>query len=302
VLGGAFPSNKAVSTRVSSLIASARREGYSVSVICPISINLRGSPSYHDIQQCTVMRILPIIPFTHVLSNVVNIVSSFLICLVWLIGSWDLVMLSVSPYETAVGCHLALLLHRTVLNKRTHVLYDYRDDVLDESVHKDQYRGIYGIDKYLLRLLLRLTFTLLIQSEAVVCVVEPHRRLLISRGFDSQRIHVVSNGVDTKLFRPVSEEERNLLRLKYSLPLESCVLVAVSGAGWLYYRLEPIIAALKLLEHIGEIHLLVVGRRTRELGACLGFADKMRLRARIIILGEIPHRRLPEIFNMQISD
>ena len=240
--------------------------------------------------------------FGHALASLLNAMTSFLVSLVVSQQAYDLVLLSVPPYETALGFHLGLLLSRSVSKKRPKVVYDYRDDILELSRHETQYRGYYPIDKYLLNFLLLTMNLLLRRSDKVVCVNEQHRYFMIRRGLDARRIGVIPNGVDTRLFRPAGQEDKLQLRSKHGIPLDAFVLVVVSGAGWLYHRLEYMIRALKILEDgldPGKTSpwLLVVGRRTRELDACLRFAKNQELRSGLLCLGEVAHKEVPGVLN-----
>jgi glycosyltransferase involved in cell wall biosynthesis len=232
-----------------------------------------------------------------------NAASSLFFSLISLFWSFDLVILSVPPFDTALGFHLGVLLQRFLRGKQTKVVYDYRDDILDMSRHKLIARGAFWIDRYLARFLLRVMYIVLARSDLVVCVSEGLRRMMIQRGFIASNIIVVPNGADTRLFRPADEAEKTATRSEYGVPVDSFVLAVVSEAGWIYHRLDTILLALHALEEtpanrIDNLVLLVVGRRTRELNSYLEFAEKLGVRSRVIYLGEIAHDRMPKVLNM----
>lgn len=267
-------------------------------VVSSIRIKSLAHGGHKETRLFRVMELFPRIPFAHALSYFVNLMSSFLFSVIVLFKAFDVVIVSVPPPESAVGFHLAFLFCRVFSNRRTKLVYDYRDDILDESMHRHLYRGIYEIDKYFFKILLKVMRLLLERSDAIVCATESLRSFLIERGFDEKKIHVVHNGADTALFKPRNEIEKIALKRKYGLSSDSFALVAVSGVGWIYYKLEPLLAALKLLSvNCNNFYLLIIGSRTLELNSCLELADKLGVRTRVFPLGEIDHREMPDVLN-----
>jgi len=303
VLGTYFPANNAASVRISSLAQKLSERKH---IACVVSSFLPGKDSWtsstHRGANFSVLQTLPMIPFAHVLSNALNALCSFLFSLVVLVRSFDLVVLSVPPHESAIGFHLGVLLRQFLCRKKIPLVYDYRDDLLDESRYSGIYRGIYSTDKLILRFFLLILGILIERADALVCVVERHKHLMVKRGYDEKKIYVVHNGVDLQLFRPVNQNEKVSLKLRYGFSPHTFVMVAVSGAGWIQYRLEPIMMAMKLIRDSARGHanllLLVIGKRTRELETCLKFAEQLGLDRKVIYLAQVVHNQMPDILNV----
>jgi glycosyltransferase involved in cell wall biosynthesis len=302
VSGTSFPSINAASARISALATKLVEKGYSVRVVSPMKFPKFKQTFNSRTEEYSVLQIMPVVPFSHVLVKILNMMVAFFHAIVVLFtGALDVIILSIPPWEVALGFNLAFLLFKTHWKGRVKLVYDHRDSIGDASDYKNFLRGIYAIDKHLLGFLLRVMSIVLKQSDLIVCTTEYQKNYLIEKGFDANKIKVILNGADTKLFKPVDQKEKTTLRLKYKLPTNSFVLVVVSAGAWIYYRLEPVMAALSMLHDsrdFGEdLLLLIVGRWTRDLRTYFELAERLGIKDNVNYLGEIAHEEMPDVLN-----
>jgi len=301
VVGTRFPSNNAPSVRIISLAEKLADRGYSVSIVSCGKLGLGKLFSWERPAAVRVWNIIPAVPFGHALVNALNVIAAFVIGILGPFGNYSVILFSVPPIDNALGFDLGLRIRKCLSKKTVRIMYDYRDDVLDEEYVRRGLKGFYPIDKYLLKVLLRSFRSLLKRSDLIVCTTPRHRLLLIRRGFDAARIHVIANGANTLVFQPRSRTEKAALRAKYGIPLDSFVLVVVTEAGWLYQRLEPTIVALKIMFDelpSSKVRLLIMGRWTRELMTYLDLARQLGVDGSIVYFGEVPHDRVPELLGI----
>ena len=302
VSGVSFPSNNAASARISALATNLAEKGYSVSAVSCARIPKFGQTFNRRTMEYSVLQIMPVVPFSHALVFILNMIVSFFVAIVILFTRvLDVVILSIPPWEVALGFNLAFLLFRSRRTRRVKLIYDNRDNVPDESDYKTFLRGIYVIDKHLLWLLLRVMSIVMKKSDIIVCTTEYQKKCLIEKGFDADKIKIIMNGADPELFIPTGQKEKAKLRLKYRLPTNSFILVVVSASAWIYYRLEPIMAALGMLHNsrdFGEdLLLLIVGRWTRDLRTYFELAKKLGIKDHVHYIGEIAREEMPNVLN-----
>ena len=302
VSGASFPSNSAPSARITALATKLAKKGYSVSAVSCARIPKFRQTFNRRAKEYSVLQIMPVVPFSHVLVFILNMMVSFFVAIVILFTkAFDVIILSIPPWEVALGFNLAFLLFRSHWKRRVKLVYDNRDNVPDESDYKNFLRGIYTIDKHLLRLLLRVMSIVIKKSDIIVCTTEYQKKYLIEKGFDADKIKVIMNGADPELFKPTDQKEKTKLRLKYGLPTNSFVLVVVSARAWTYYRLEPIMAALRMLHNsrdFGEdLLLLIVGRWTRDLRTYFELAKRLGIKGHVHYIGEIAREEMPDVLN-----
>jgi glycosyltransferase involved in cell wall biosynthesis len=301
ISGSSFPSCNAVSRRISSLAAKLAEKGYSVRVFSSIRFSSLdrtddGSKEYSTLQ------IIPVVPSSNIFLRLLNMLSSFFVSInLLLIGTPDLIILTIPPWEVALGFNLVFLLLKSLLKRNVKLVYDYRDSLSGPLANENFLRGIWRIDKRLLSFLLKLMSVVIDRSDLIVCSTEFQKNSLIKTGFGADRIRVVLNGADTGLFKPVNQEEKTSLRLKYGLPVNSFVLVVVSSSAWDYYRLEPILEALSMLRDSRDfghdLLLMTVGVWTRHLRTYFDLADRLGIKDNVNHLGEIPHEKMPDVLN-----
>ncbi len=132
------------------------------------------------------------------------------------------------------------------------------------------------------------------KADAVICVTEGIRDILRDEyGVPTERMTVVSNGVNLRLFRPeVDPAEQQALRAKYNLAVEDAVILYLGGLQpW--QDITTLIQATGQLEFPGRrIVLLIVGdgsERTR----LETEATNLPERVRVIFTGRVPYKQAP---------
>jgi teichuronic acid biosynthesis glycosyltransferase TuaC len=125
------------------------------------------------------------------------------------------------------------------------------------------------------------------RATASIAVCEALKDVLVTLGVPARHVHVLRNGVDLDLFRPLDREG-----LRRELGLSGPVLLSV---GHLVERKGHHLV-LDALARLPEVTLLVVGagpnrQRLTEQALQLGITSRVRF------LGAVPHERLPEIYN-----
>lgn len=299
VLGTSFPGNNAASARISALVTSFLGRGHFVRVATTI-LTKRSQNTNGAATKSVVLPVIVTSPFSRLVSNALSLLSSYLFSFALSLRRPDAVILSVPPHESAIGFHLGLELGQAISTHRSKLIYDYRDDILDDSRYEDLYRGMHDIRHMLLRVLLRVMTILIARSDAIVCTTQATKRIMIQRGFDAKKVYVIHNGADLELFKPATRTEKVGLRVKYGLPAQSFVLVAVSGARWLFYGLEPIIEALKMIKDHASVRatdslFMIVGEKNRELQSYLRSTADLEPKIRLVDLGEIAHNEIPDV-------
>ena len=125
------------------------------------------------------------------------------------------------------------------------------------------------------------------EAAAVITVCEALRQRLIELGADGQKIHVLRNGVDLQLFRPL---DRDAARARLGI-----TGFTIASVGHLIPRKghEFVIEAVAQLP---EARLLIAGEgpergNLERLAGALGAADRVRF------LGRLPHESLTELYS-----
>jgi glycosyltransferase involved in cell wall biosynthesis len=96
-------------------------------------------------------------------------------------------------------------------------------------------------DSRAIRLLERLELFLYRKSAAVVSVTDSFKRVLVRRGIEASKIHVVTNGVDISQFRPRAKDPE----LTRSLGLEGKFVAGYIGTHGMAHALETLLEAAK---------------------------------------------------------
>jgi teichuronic acid biosynthesis glycosyltransferase TuaC len=125
------------------------------------------------------------------------------------------------------------------------------------------------------------------RANASIAVCEALKEVLVRLGIAAPRVHVLRNGVDLNLFRPMERAQ-----LRSELKLDGPVLLSV---GHLIERKGHHLV-LEALTQLPGVTLLVVGdgperRRLMSMAEQLGIKDRVRF------LGAVPHERLPALYN-----
>ncbi len=95
------------------------------------------------------------------------------------------------------------------------------------------------------------------------------------------RIHIISNGVDSRVFHPDLRHYRPTVRDRYTIPQEAIVFLFV-GSGFERKGIHILLEAMAQLPH--DTHLLVVGK-DKKMGTFLAQAKKLGLANRVHFVG-----------------
>jgi UDP-glucose:(heptosyl)LPS alpha-1,3-glucosyltransferase len=117
---------------------------------------------------------------------------------------------------------------------------------------------------------------------AVICNSNMVRAEILQRfNIDESKIHVIYNGVDTKLFHPEIKRRQKAVRAQWEIP-ESANVFAFVGSGFERKGLLQVLRAFKSLPD--NCYLLVAGYDKRE-PFYRAEADRLGLKARVKFLG-----------------
>jgi len=99
-------------------------------------------------------------------------------------------------------------------------------------------------------------------ADTFICPSKDVKRELIDYGFDRERVVEIPNGVDIRLFRPVSDSEKENLRRCFNLPL--LPIAVYSGRLELRKGLEILLRAWQEVLKVKESYLLILGDGTQK--------------------------------------
>lgn len=124
--------------------------------------------------------------------------------------------------------------------------------------------AVSGMPKYSLKRLLITTYLrtrnfIISGADAFVAISNDIVGEFRAAKIPAKRINLIPNGVDTELFRPAKEAERNHLRLQFGLPVDALIF-AYSGRLTREKGLSSLIRVWKMLTaDFSNIHLLLIG-------------------------------------------
>ena len=101
-------------------------------------------------------------------------------------------------------------------------------------------------DSWIIRFLERLEMGLYRRAAAIVSVTESFKRVLVDRGVDAGKIHVVTNGVDMERFRPLLKDPE----LVRELGLEGKFVAGYIGTLGMAHALETVLDAADLARQV----------------------------------------------------
>ncbi len=131
-----------------------------------------------------------------------------------------------------------------------------------------------------------------INADMVIAVSECTKRDIVKHyGIAPEKITVIYQGCDALFATPATEEEKDNIRKKYSLPEKFIVSV---GTIERRKNLLSVVKALSLLPH--DIHLVAVGRRTKYTEQVEEYIQKEGLQSRVHFLHGVPYADLPIIY------
>ena len=130
------------------------------------------------------------------------------------------------------------------------------------------------------------------QANRIIAISECTRRDIMELGeIDDSRIHVVYQSCDTRFRLQVSPEQKQDVRVRYSLPKRYVLFV-----GTIEERKNALLAAQALPYLSDDIHLVLVGRQTAYAKTITSFARQNGLANRIHMLSGVPTSDLYAIY------
>lgn len=131
-----------------------------------------------------------------------------------------------------------------------------------------------------------------INADKVIAVSECTKRDIVEHyGIEPEKITVIYQGCDALFAAPVTEEEKDDIRKKYSLPGKFVVSV---GTIERRKNLLSVVKALSLLP--SDVHLVAVGRRTKYTEQVEKYIQENNLQSRVHFLHGVPYADLPVIY------
>ena len=208
-------------------------------------------------------------PFLIILNNLIAFIFSLPFCL---FKRPDLLIISIWPANQLL---CAFWLSKLL---RTKLVIDYRDEVEENWIsYGKKPRFFYELMKKVLIKIYRNSYLVTPTTPAVADNLE-------QKGV--RNIHIVADGVDTTLFKPLDKGE---MRSRLNIPEDIFVLVFL---GYVYdaYRVDIIVKALRILKEKNarneSKYLLIVvgGGKIKEL---LAYADNLRVSSMVRYVGVI---------------
>lgn len=128
------------------------------------------------------------------------------------------------------------------------------------------------------------------RARAVVSVSTALRDLLAAEGIDAARIHVIYNGIDRNLFRPLDRAEA-----RHGLGLDAAKkIILYAGNLEPVKGLDLLIEAFGRLEAAAELHIIGDGPEERRLA---GLARRLPAGKQVRFHGRVEHRHIGAWFN-----
>jgi len=225
---------------------------------------------------------IPTLGFKHPLDQ---IFSSFIAAfLIHLSKAQDFTIASVPMGEPCIGAFLASSLFRRK------IVVDVRDEWEDAVINRTQRR----LTRSLYRLYRRLFNAIYRKSVLVITVTPTLVKRVKQRGV--RNVHLLPNGADTRVFKPIPEDERMKVRQSLGVQEDDFVIVYAGRVGW-YYRIDVVIRGLHLLvntQRLRNVKLLVVGSGER-VNEYLRLSRSLKLEGNVIFLGEKRREELARI-------
>ncbi len=118
-------------------------------------------------------------------------------------------------------------------------------------------------ESFVIRMLEHLELFLYHKAAQIISVTHSFKQILISRGVDSNKITVVTNGVDMSRFKPMPKNIEMVRQLK----LEGKFVAGYVGTHGLAHHLETLLEAAEMLQVLpggGQFHLILLGDGARK--------------------------------------
>ena len=229
--------------------------------------------SYMTGNEGFVLRILDFISF---------MLSGFIAAL--LVRKPDVIVGTSPQFFTAVAAWAAAAL------KRKPFVFELRD-IWPESI-----RAVGAMkDSRVLDLLEKLELFLYRRATAVISVTQSFKRNLISRGIDGDKIHVVTNGVDTNRFRQMRKDRA----LETELGIKDCFIAGYIGTHGMAHALDTLLDAAAILQDDPEatnIRILFLGHGAAR-DALIARSQEMGLK-NVVFRASVPKEEVPRYWSI----
>lgn len=234
------------------------------------TIDQAGSTELNGIR---ISNFVPIIMTAGLLSNLFNILSSFIFgFVILLLTRPDIVVMSVPASGNSLGFYSIAQLFRCK------IITDYRDEWEDFLYNLSSSR----LSKIFFKIMKDIMTRCYCKSNVVLAVTQPFADSLSRRGVE--RVKIVPNGADLTMFCP---KDKILSRKQLGLP-ENDFIIIFSGHVGGYYRLDIVMRALKqvVTYHNPNTRLIIAGRGY-SIPSILSLADELGIREKVVYLGKI---------------
>jgi glycosyltransferase involved in cell wall biosynthesis/folate-dependent phosphoribosylglycinamide formyltransferase PurN len=155
------------------------------------------------------------------------------------------------------------LLARALTGKATVLKADSRGEFSGEYFRAGLAGAGLAPDSWAVAWALRLRNSLLRRADAFVALSDEIARELLDHGIPALHVHRIPNGVDTRIFRPASPEERSDLRMRLSIPDGP---VAVYTGRLVTYKGLP--SLLRAWREVPDALLVLVGEGGTDIHSC----------------------------------
>ncbi|CAK0768210.1 colanic acid biosynthesis glycosyl transferase WcaI [Gammaproteobacteria bacterium] len=201
-----------------------------------------------------------------------------------LVGKIDLIIGTSPQFFTVCAAWVAATL------KRKPWIFELRD-IWPESIK------VVGMMKesMAIRMVERIEMFLYRQSSSIVTVTHSFKEKLISRGIDSNKIGIVTNGVDLKSFVP-QEKDTELLE---KLGLKDCFVAGYIGTHGIAHGLETLLSAAEQLQKMNEtsnIRFLFLGDGSQK--AELLASSRMSRLQNVLFLDSVPREDVARYWSL----
>ena len=147
-------------------------------------------------------------------------------------------------------------------------------------------------NRFLLNFIEKMELNNLRHSNAIIVVSFGLKNILIKRGIPEKKVHVIPNGVDIDLFRPMIKD---FAIKKTGLQNKPTICFVGNFAKWqgleqLFYIFS------KIIKKISDSQLILIGDG-KELGNLERLSIKLDITKNVSFLGRIPQKKIPDYIN-----
>jgi glycosyltransferase involved in cell wall biosynthesis len=121
------------------------------------------------------------------------------------------------------------------------------------------------------------------------------KKILENSGYDSNKISVIDNGIDTTLFTPNGKNMQSDLMNKYNLS-DNDIVIGYIGSILLYEGLDMILKCMKKLNN-NNIKFLLVGDGFYK-NDLLKLTNELNLQKNVIYVGKVNHQDIPNYYDL----